>query len=398
MLQVIPSAPILPAIPMVSGRRDLGNGSGRFFRRLLLGLAASCALARADQIEYSIYYFGDNGKNTVATSSFSLAKTLWQRTMVLLDVELDQTTVPPLDGVTGASRPARQSKSAFRKNRGQIIGGVEQSLGDNTRLVGSYYFSQEVDYQSQAFIGGVTQDFAEKNFTVSLLGQYTMDSVGEIQANGSIVNQFKETHQASLGLTQLLSPTSVLRLGLDAMRVHGFQSDPYRKVPIPTADPLHDDTVTERHPDMRYRGAAWAEISKYVGDIDGAFIVNYRYYRDDWGLATNTATFTFNKYITKNWILSPNYRYYDQSGATFTEYTRGGTTVFDAADYKLQTFGSNGAGASLTCFLRTFGRSHPDWDFLTNSSVAVEYFHYFNDVPGTHFTADLMEGRLRFSF
>jgi hypothetical protein len=370
----------------------------RLLPRLFLALGAACALARADQVEYSLYYFGDNGDNTVATTSFSLAKTLWHRTMILLDVELDQTTVPPLDGITGASRPARQSKSAFKKNRGQIIGGIEQGLGDNTRLVGSYYFSQEVDYQSQALIGGITQDFAQKNFTVSLLAQYTMDLVGEIKADGKITDNFKESHQASLGLTQLLSPTAVLRGGVDAMRMSGYLSDPYRKVTIPTADPLVDDTVAERHPDQRYRGALWGEISKYVADVDGAFIVNYRYYQDDWGVSTHTATFTLNKYITKDFILSPQYRYYDQGGATFSEYTRDGTTVFDAADYKLQKFGSNGAGLSLTCFLRFFGRNHPNWDFLNQTTVALDYYHYFNDLAPTKFSADLVEGRIRFSF
>ncbi|MDB5103498.1 MAG: hypothetical protein JWP91_1187 [Fibrobacteres bacterium] len=369
-----------------------------FLKGLVVSLAAVCAPVIADQIEYSVYYFGDNANNTVATSAFSLAKTLWQRTMVLLDVELDQTTVPPLDGVTGASRPPRNSKSPFRKNRGQIIGGVEQGLGDNTRLVGSYYFSQEVDYQSQAFIGGISQDLAQKNFTISLLGQYTVDSVGEILTDGSILNRYKETHQASLSVSQLLSPTSVLRMGADAMRIHGFQSDPYRKVVIPTSTPLVMDTITERHPSMRYRQAAWGEISKYVADIDGAFIVNYRYYWDDWGLKSHTATFTFNKYITKDWILSPNYRYYDQVGAEYSDYAHGGTEVYDASDYKLKTFGSNGAGVGLTCFLRTFGRNHPDWDFLTNSSVSVLYNRYFNDLAGSAFSANLLETRIRFSF
>jgi hypothetical protein len=375
------------------------RADNHIFRRALLAMAAAGALARADQIEYSTYWFGDNAKTTVATTSFSLAKTLWHRTMVLMDVELDQTTVPPLvDGVTGASRPSRQSKSAFRKNRGQIIAGLEQGVGDNTRLVGSYYFSEEVDYSSQAFIGGISQDFAQKNFTIALLGQYTMDQVGEILPNGSIVEQLKETHQASLGLSQLLSPTAVLRGGVDAVRMIGYLSDPYRKVVIPTATPLVFDTITERHPDTRWRGAVWAEISKYARDIDGAFFVNYRYYQDDWGVTSHTATFTINKYITKDWILSPKYRYYDQGAATFTEYDPRGTSVFDAADYKLQDFGSNGAGASVTCFLRAFGRNHPNWDFLTNSSVAVDYFHYFNDLAPTNFSGDLVQGRIRFVF
>jgi hypothetical protein len=366
----------------------------------MAGMAlAGAGSARADDIEYSIYYFKDNNENTVATSAFSLAKTLFQKTLISLNIEMDQTTVPPLlDGVTGASRPSRQSKSAFRKNRGQIIGGVEQTLGENTRVLGKIYFSQEVDYQSLSFIGGISQDFAQKNFIVDLRGQYVVDSVGEILANGSILNRFKETHLGTLNLTQVLSPTAFVHGCVGITRIYGFQSDPYRKVEIPSGNPSVPDTVIERHPDMRWRQVVGLGVNKYLRDIDGAFSIDYKYYWDDWGLASNTANFQFNKYITKDWIVSPSYRYYDQAGATYGEYQGGGMEIYDTEDYKLKTFGSNGAGLKVACFLRAFGRKHPAWEFLNNTAVSVEYFRYFNDMVPENFTADLFETRLRFAF
>ena len=345
---------------------------------------------KADQIEYTAYYFKDNTNNKVATTAFSLAKTLWQKTMVMLDVELDQTTAPPLDGVTGASRPPRQSKSEFRKNRGQIIAGIEQGLGDNTKVIGSYYFSEEVDYSSQSIIGGITQEMFQKNLTLTLSGQYTVDSVGEINKDGSITNRFKETHQASLILSQLLSPTTILRLGGDGMRNHGFLSDPYRKLPrIISNDPLIKDTIQERHPSLRFRQAAWIELSQFFRDLDASAIVNYRYYWDDWGVKSHTGSLKINKYITPNWILSPEYRYYQQSAADFGDYATGNAGGYDAADYKLSLFSSNNVGIGLTCFLRTFGKNHPTWDFLTNTSVSAMYFRYFNDTAPSNFSANV---------
>ncbi len=364
-----------------------------------LGLGLGASSADADEVEYTNYYFSDNGNNTVATSAFSLSKTVWQKTVVMLDVELDQTKVPPLDAVTGASRPPRQSGSDFRKNRGQIIGGVEQGLGENTKLSASYYFSQEVDYASQSLVGGLTQDFFQKNFTVSLKAQYTLDSVGEITADGSIVNRFKETHQASIVLSQILSPTTILRVGGDGMRNHGYLSDPYRKVAHPRADnPLLNDTLAERHPTMRFRQAAWGELSQYLTRMEASVVLNYRYYWDDWGVKSHTASLKLNKYITPDWIFSPEYRYYEQTAANFGDYAAGDSKAYDAADYKLQAFSSNNVGAGITCFLRTFGRKHPDWDFLTNSSVAVLYFRYFNDTSPSNFSANVVEGRMKFSF
>ncbi len=381
------------------GYPRLGRVPGLACAAFLAG--ATATICRADQIEYSAYHVGDNSKNTVATTSFSLAKTLWLRTTILLDVELDQTTAPPLaDGVTGASRPARHSKEEFRKNRGQIIGGVEQGIGDNTKIMGSYYFSQETDYQSQSFTGALTQSFADKNFTLTLRGQYSLDSVGEILADGSISNRFKETHQLSLIATQILSATTNIRVGADAMRNHGFLSDPYSKFPV--SDPLSSglllDTITERHPSMRFRQAAWAEISQYLRGLDASVVFSYRYYWDDWNLTSHTGTMQINKYITPDWVFSPEYRYYTQTGADFGDYSKGSPGSYDAVDSKLRPFGANTVGAGVTCFLRTFSRNHPTWDFMNNSSAAITYLRYFNDVVPRNFTADIWHGSLKFTF
>ena len=361
-------------------------------------LAAS--VSWADKIEYTAYAYDDNANVSVSTTSFSLLKTLWQKTRMALDVGLDQTTIPPLqiDGVTGASRPARQSLSAFRKNRGQIIAGLQQDLGDNTELAASYYFSQEVDYSSQAGIVGLTQSFAEKNFTVTLSAQYTLDSVGEILANGKLYNRFKETHQTSISITQLLTPTSYVRMGADEMRNQGFLSDPYRKAVIPNAvNGLKDDTIQESVPDTRYRTAGWIEYNQYLTQLAGSFSVEYRYYLDDWNLNSNMVWFKLNKYITPNWVFSPQYRFYDQTGADFGSYAGGGS-YHAPNDAKLGTFGTNFFGAGLTCYLRTFTRNHPTWDFLRSSSITAKYSRYWDDVPTDNYSSNVLETRLRFEF
>ena len=100
--------------------------------RLLTGFLSLSALARADQLEYTTYRFTDNSNNEVFTTAFNLAKTLWTKTVVLLDIEVDRITVPPLlDGLTGASRPQRRSAQDFVKSRGQAIMGFEAGLGEN---------------------------------------------------------------------------------------------------------------------------------------------------------------------------------------------------------------------------------------------------------------------------
>lgn len=375
-------------------RQVILSGKARRGRPLLRGLAAvlaSASLLSADQVEYTAYWFKDNRQNSVATTSFSLAKTLWHRTMLLLDVELDQLTVPALDGVTGASRPQRQATREFRKSRGQIIAGVDQALGADTRLAANYYFSQEVDYKSQAMVGSLTREFFQKNFTVSLSGQYTFDRVGEITSTGALIERPKEVHQASLALTQLLTPTTVLRLGGDGYRLQGFLSDPYRLVALPGEAPR-----AEHHPDERWRQAAWGEISQYLPGLDGSIALNYRYYWDDWEVKSHTAQIKLNKYVTPDWILSPEYRYYTQTGAWF--YEDGNKGEYFTGDYKLTPFESNTMGVGVTWFLRSLSRKRPSMDFLDGSSVALLYFHYFNDAQGGKFSANVLETRIKFDY
>lgn len=361
-------------------------------------MLACAAVLPADQVEYTAYSFTDNRENSVATTSFSLAKTLWQRTMVLLDIELDQLTFPPLDGVTGASRPPRQGTREFRKSRGQVIAGFEQAMGGNTRAAANYYFSQEVDYSSQAVVGTLTQELFQKNLTLSLRGQYTWDSVGEITRSGALINRFKEVHQASLTVTQLLSPTTILRFGGDGYRLQGFLSDPYRKVSMPDpANPLGAPVdLTEHHPSERWRQAAWVEMSRYLRGLDGSLTANYRYYWDDWKVRSHTLQLKLNKYVTPDWIFSPEYRYYIQTGAWFLE--NGNRGEFFTGDYKLKPFESNNMGAGVTWYLRSLGRKRPGLDFLSNSSVAILYFHYFNDADEEKFSANVLESRVKFTY
>lgn len=368
-----------------------------------------CASAGAsDKIEYSAYSVDDNSGVTVATTAFSLAKTVWQRTRLLLDVELDQTTIPALetgaslstDAITGASRPARKGKSEFRKNRGQIIGGVQQGIGESTELSASYYNSQETDYASQALVGGISQSFREKNFTVILTTQYTLDSVGEILANGSLLNRGKETHQASLAITQLLSPTSFIRLGADGMRNMGFLSDPYRLEPRPDpANSLKTIIVPEHVPDLRYRQAAWIEYSKYLTGLAGAYSVEYRYSFDDWNVKSHMVWLKLNKYITPDWVFSPQYRYYEQTKADFGDYAAGDPEKYYAThDKKLQAFAANFIGAGVTCYLRAFTRKRPTWEFLRGSSITVKVARYFTDLKPYNDAVNVREANLRFEF
>lgn len=355
------------------------------------------AFAGGDQMGFTSYFFSDSGENSVITTSFNLAKKVLERTAFLIDIELDQVTVPAVTAVTGATRPQRRVNEPFEKNRGQVILGLEQGLGQTTTFAANVYRSQEVDYTSTSLIGTLSQDLNDKNTTVTLRGQYNADLVGEILPTGDLVNRKKKVYTGSVNVAQLLSPTTVFDMSYDFVHLKGFLSDPYRQVKV-TDDNGVFVITNELHPSSRTRQAVAGKISQMIPNIKGSLIGSYRYYFDNWKVKSHTAEIKLNKYIVSDLIFGVSYRYYNQSASYFTKDKYVGQQYLGGAlrtaDYKLKGFSSNNVGFSLEWLLRSLVKVNPDLDFLQNSSVEVMYFRYFNDLE---FSANIFQASLKFS-
>jgi hypothetical protein len=363
---------------------------------LALGISGLYAQDK-DQIGYTSYYFSDNGDNSVITSSFNLIKKILARSVILIDIELDDVTVPPIDGTTGATRPQRNSNEAFKKSRGQVIVGLEQGLDANTSAALNLYRSQEVDYISNSLIGTMSREFFQKNTTITVRGQYNADEVGKITEAGEIINQDKQVYTGAFYISQLLSPTTVLDLGFDGVYMTGFLSDPYRQVKV--FDENNAFTLTdEKHPDSRTRYAGTGKISQYLTPVKAAIKGTYRYYTDDWNVSSQTIKFEFNKYVFNDLVFSFSYRYYTQiKGDFYQEKYVGEEFLNDAlrtSDYKLRPFNSNTFGLGLTYYFRSLAKAGPDWEFLNKLAIDFLYYRYFNDLD---FSANILQGMIKFS-
>ncbi|MDL1892944.1 DUF3570 domain-containing protein [Sphingobacteriales bacterium CHB3] len=355
------------------------------------------AAGEREGLGFTTYYFSDSGDNSVVTTSFKLAKKLLENTLFLIDIELDQVTVPAVTAVTGATRPQRRKNEPFEKNRGQIIVGVQQGLGDNASFAGNFYRSQEIDYVSNAFVGIFSHDLNDKNTTVTLRGQYNADLVGKILDDGDIVNQRKKTYNGSFNLSQILSPNTVMDVSYDFVLHKGFQSDPYRQVRVLDGTGA-SITVDELHPNSRTRHAAAMKLSQFIAPIKASVIGSYRYYFDSWKVKSHTGEVKFNKYILNDLVFGVDFRYYTQTAAYFykdrydgNQYQAGGLRT---ADYKLKEFSSNNFGFTLTYLLRGLAKSNPDMQFLQDSAIELQYFRYFNSLD---FSADIIQASITFS-
>lgn len=367
------------------------------FAIIILFTAVSVFAEDGDKISYTTYYFNDSGSNSVITTSFSLAKQIIRSTAILLDIELDKVSIPPVDGSSGATRPSRQKDETFEKNRGQIILGVEQYMGSGATIALNAYRSQELDYLSNAVIATYSQDLFQNNTTVTFRAQYNDDKVGELLEDGSLINRDKTTYTGSANLTQVLSSSTVLNLSYDYMQMEGYLSDPYRRVVIFEPNNAFE-TLPENHPDKRLRQSATGRISQYIEPFKASLIGSYRYYFDDWDVTSHTTEFRFNKYVFDDLILGFNYRYYTQSSAGFYteryEQSSQPELQLRTADYKLKPFQSNTFGFNIRLLFRSFAADNPTWDFLSGSSFEIMYLRYNNDLD---FSANIFQGSINFA-
>ncbi len=118
-----------------------------------------------------------------------------------------------------------------------------------------------------------------------------------------------DTTQATV--TQNLSPTSNLQLGLYGQVLRGFQSNPYRRVRVGPNEPQ------EHIPDTRSRGALSARYNRFFPRLRGAVQASVRGYSDTWGVSSGTAELAYSQYAGDSFLLRVRARVYQQTAATF---------------------------------------------------------------------------------
>lgn len=236
------------------------------------------------------------------------------------------------------------------------------------------YLSSEFDYFSVGFGGGYTQLFNEKNTEVSASAkvyfdtwnpQYPIELRGgffddRITGNGTYNPNFVEfdklnrnSYSVSLSFSQILSKHLQGSIFLDLVAQQGLLSTPFQRVYFSDVDDffiedfqLADDA--ERMPDTRFKIPIGGRLNYYVNDI---FLIRsyYRFYTDDWGITSHTASLEVPIKLSNAFTLYPLYRYYTQTAADYFYEKEAGLSTFDyyTSDYDLSEFNANQYGFGL---------------------------------------------------
>jgi hypothetical protein len=264
---------------------------------------------------------------------------------------------------TGAPSPAgtngvTTAEMHDHRYAGSITGNFK--FGNHT-LSPQFAYSKESDYRSIGISLNDAIDFNEKNTAVFWGVSHTFDQIlpnpGEDIAITSPKN--KDSTEGLLGISQILDQNTIVGANFTLGYSDGYLSDPYKRVffldfPYTPGNPL--TVFPENRPDYKFRQVALLSLQHYFEPVQGAAEVSYRFYHDSFDIMAHTATLQWNQKIGKHAMLSPLFRFYTQTAASFygTEFPGDPTnpTIFPtpqyySSDFRLSALNSYTYGISL---------------------------------------------------
>jgi hypothetical protein len=262
-------------------------------------------------------------------------------------------------------------------------------------------FSTEYDYTHLGANLSLARDFNKRNTTLSMGLAWSQDDIDPVGGAPVPLSQMLDVGDLSnkrstdskdvvdllLGVTQVLSRNTVLRLNYAYSQSSGYLNDPYKILSV--VDPLTGDTISrtpppgvlgptglyvyESRPDSRAKHSLYAEMKHAFGAP--VLHAAYRFMTDDWGIDSHTGELRLRWPIGAASYIEPQLRYYMQSEADFyrASLVQGQPLPPHAsADFRLGDFDAVTVG--LKFGQRTSGGN--EW------STRLEYYQQSGNVPG----------------
>jgi len=244
------------------------------------------------------------------------------------------------------------------------------------RLTPEFSYSSEHDYLSYGAALNYSVDLNAKNTTLNLGCAHDWDTV--LPANSPFLyrTKHKDTDQLLVGVNQLLSPKTVLSANFSFATARGYLSDPYRGVMFDESDQYSLNNLIlypEKRPGHRQSYVPEISLKQYLTPLHAAVEGSYRYYWDTYGIAAHTVELAWRQKVWKVLQVSPVFRYYRQSAASFYAVHFPGDFVYDPAaipanyssDYRLSELETFSAGVELSARVRqwlTLGLSYKRYE------------------------------------
>ncbi len=203
----------------------------------------------------------------------------------------------------------------------RYAGNIEPTLSFGPHhITPQFSYSEESDYISYGAALNYSLDLNQKNTTLNLGWAHDFDTILATPFTYIYRKQDKNTDNFLVGVNQLLGPKTVLTLDFTFRNSHGYLDDPYRGVffnGYPQADLNNPILFPEHRPDYKYSYIGYASLLQYVTPLHGSLEGSYRFSDDTWGVRAHTVALSWHQKIGRIFLLSPVFRYYYQTAATF---------------------------------------------------------------------------------
>ena len=401
------------------------------------------------EVDFLASYYSQDGNNAAVSGGIGTEELTDAAPTIVISIPMNADDVLTIDaGISAYSSASSSNIDPFDKSNtpadpfvassgasssdlwGNVTGTYSHSSDDrNSIWTGDLSVSTEYDYFSIGVGGSYTRLFNEKNTELTVNGNVYLDTwkliypyelrpfaEGGQGANDRLFNAYtitgnqdyspqfteldkKGRNSYSLGLnfSQILSKKLQGSLATDIVLQEGLLSTPFQRVYFGDVEDsfiqnfqLADDI--EHLPSSRFKIALGGRLNYYINEI---FVLRsyYRYYTDDWGIQSHTASLEIPIKISQKFTLYPNYRYYNQTAADyFAAYEEHSSDEeFYTSDYDLSEYNANqyGFGVNYTDIFTNF---HIGGFGL--KSIDLKYNHYERN---TGLSADIIAGGFNFT-
>lgn len=266
----------------------------------------------------------------------SIGDRLVERVAVSIDVITAASPNHKLFGIP-VGTPVDVISSPSRVNEAEQIDADSAYAWSRTTTLGlNAVYHQEEPLESWGLGAVVTHSLADDNTVVSGSVYQLVDWFDNFTIDGKRFGRnVRATTNANLGVTQLLTPMTVVLLGYGFTIQGGTLSNTWSSVPL--ADGTRGDEIVPRR---RLRHAISGRLLQWL-PWQGALKLGYRFYADSWGSTANTVDGALSQRVGAL-TLEVGGRYHRQSAVDFFG------TVFDPAGTGFRTSDSDLAALRAT--------------------------------------------------
>ena len=148
-------------------------------------------------------------------------------------------------------------------------------------------------------------------------GGDTPEPLADVRRGTRFERGARQTLETRLGASRVLNRRTLVGAGVTLALSDGYHSDPYKVVSAADADDRVVANLHESRPGSRLRTSLSGSLAHQLRDSTHSLHLDYRLYRDDWGVVSHTADVRFRHTLSPTRYLEPHLRLYRQSAADF---------------------------------------------------------------------------------